>query len=190
MAAQGGCVVVNVEKYPLIRHIYFIQVSGFDKGLYYHMRRFLGYSQSQLEGGLIVWRVDEHVVDEKWWFNTVNNTEDEYGVMPLFYADDPAVLPELIGEEISAFLKEGMTPATLVDSSETTTVRAIKNENLRSAGDGGVLLAEVKGLSKSTPTPVPELPRTGDSAQPVLWLIICMLSGMSLLLLWRRNRQY
>ena len=108
---------------------------------------------------------------------------------PSFQADDPAVHSSLIGKEVSAFLKDGMTPAVLTDISETTTVRAIKNENVQTNGDGNVLLAEVKGLPAPEPTTVPELPQTGDSARPLLWLIICMASGLSVMLLWRRSRE-
>lgn len=49
--------------------------------------------------------------------------------MPLFYADDPARSPALIGKVESPFLKDGMEPAALVDCSEATTLRAVIRES-------------------------------------------------------------
>ena len=159
------------------------QLSGFDEGLYYEMRYYLFYP-GHMEGGLVVWRIDEHVLETMWDENTPNNTEGRYGIMPLFFADDPDRNPALSQEESSPFLKDGMSPAVLADCDEETLLRAVSNQSDWTVLGEGVLAADISGL----PVP-PELPKTGDDAQPLLWLAICLTTGLSLLLLWRRRRR-
>lgn len=157
------------------------QLSGFDEGLYYEMERVLRYPGTG-KGGLVVWRIDEHVLKEAWDENAVNNTEGKYGVMTLFYMDDPDVDP--IYARRSPFLKDGMSPAVLADCDEETLLRAVSNQSDWTVLGEGVLAADISGL----PVP-PELPKTGDDAQPLLWLAICLTTGLSVLLLWRRRRR-
>ena len=159
------------------------QLSGFDEGLYYEMRYYLFYP-GHMEGGLVVWRIDEHVLETMWDENTPNNTEGRYGIMPLFFADDPDRNPALSQEESSPFLKDGMTPAALTDTSEATTLRTIGPESDWTILGEGMLDAELSGLPD-----FPEPPDTGDSAHPLLWLALCLFSGLGLLLLRRRARR-
>ena len=159
------------------------QLSGFDEGLYYEMRYYLFYP-GHMEGGLVVWRIDEHVLETMWDENTPNNTEGRYSIMPLFFADDPDRNPALSQEESSPFLKDGMTPAALTDSSEATMLRAIGPESDWTNLGEGMLDAELSGLPD-----FPEPPDTGDSAHPLLWLALCLFSGLGLLLLRRRARR-
>ena len=159
------------------------QLSGFDEGLYYKMRYYLFYP-GHMEGGLVVWRIDEHVLETMWDENTPNNTEGRYGVMPLFFADDPDGDPTLSVKERYPFLKDGMAPAVLTDSSEATTLRAIGPESDWTIIGDGVLAADLSGLPD-----FPEPPDTGDSAHPLLWLALCLFSGLGLLLLRRRARR-
>ena len=128
--------------------------------------------------------IDEHVLETMWDENTVNNTEGRYGIMPLFFADDPDRNPALSQEESSPFLKDGMTPAALTDSSEATTLRTIGPESDWTILGEGMLDAELSGLPD-----FPEPPETGDSAHPLLWLALCLFSGLGLLLLRRRARR-
>ena len=129
-------------------------------------------------------RIDEHVLETMWDENTPNNTEGRYGVMPLFFADDPDGDPTLSVKERYPFLKDGMAPAVLTDSSEATTLRAIGPESDWTIIGDGVLAADLSGLPD-----FPEPPDTGDSAHPLLWLALCLFSGLGLLLLRRRARR-
>ena len=159
------------------------QLSGFDAGLLYEMLAFLNY-RGDMEGGLVVWRIDEHVLEETWWENAVNNTEGSYGIMPLFYVDDPDVSPMLAGVRISPLLKDGMSPAVLTDCSETLTLRAVGRESDWILPDGGVLAAELRVL-----TGADEPPETGDGGHPLLWLAVCLAAGLGALALRRRSRR-
>ena len=159
------------------------QLSGFDAGLLYEMLAFLNY-RGDMEGGLVVWRIDEHVLEETWWENAVNNTEGSYGIMPLFYVDDPDVSPMLAGVRISPLLKDGMSPAVLTDCSETLTLRAVGRESDWTLPDGGVLAAELRVL-----TGADEPPETGDGGHPLLWLAVCLAAGLGALALRRRSRR-
>ena len=159
------------------------QLSGFDEGLFYEMERILRYPKAG-KGGLVVWRIDEHVLESMWDENTVNNTEGWYGIMPLFYTYDPDGDPTLSVKERYPFLKDGMTPAALTDSSEATTLRAIGPESDWTVIGEGMLDAELNGLPD-----FPEPPDTGDSAHPLLWLALCLTSGLGMLLLRCRSRR-
>ena len=176
------------------------QLGGFDDGLHYQAERFLGYTGKDFKGGLVIWRIDEHVLKETWWENTVNNTEGKYGIMPLLFYDDPQLLaqkyPELFSgglqsgvsplltgsEELrtsvgSPFLKFGMKPVTLTSGKYSITLDPSK------ADTSGAVTAVVDGYIE------PELPQTGDASRMALWVcLLCASMGAALLLaLWRKR---
>ena len=176
------------------------QLGGFDDGLHYQAERFLGYTGKDFKGGLVIWRIDEYVLEETWWENTVNNTEGKYGIMPLLFYDDPQLLaqkyPELFSgglqsgvsplltgsEELrtgvgSPFLKFGMKPVTLTSGKYSITLDPSK------ADTSGAVTAVVDGYIE------PELPQTGDSLSIALWVcLLCESMGAALLLaLWRKR---
>lgn len=176
------------------------QLSGFDSGLLYQVERALRYSKKDFTGGLVIWRIDEHVLEETWWENTVNNTEGKYGIMPLLFYDDPQLLaqkyPELFSsglqsgvsplftgsEELrtsvgSPFLKFGMKPVTLTSGKYSITLDPGRMDA------SGTITAVVDGYIE------PELPQTGDASRLTLWVcLLCASMGAALLLaLWRKK---
>lgn len=160
------------------------QLSGFDAGLLFHIQRCLWYWKDDFTGGLVIWRIDEHVLEEAWWRNTVNNTEGQYGIMPLLFYDDPQLLaqeyPELFEDGLqsgisalvsgsgelrttkgSPFLKAGMEPAALTSGPYSVTIDSQKPDRY------GSVVAVVNGFREFA------LPQTGDASNLALW--VCLL---------------
>ena len=137
--------------------------SGFDAGLYYHYRM-------QLPGGLVVWRIDEQVIDATWWENTVNNTEGRYGIMPITFDNTTGT-----GPRITHFLTPDMDPATLPGTG------GVKLDPQRTGANGLTLLIE--GLPEAS------LPGTGDGSQLALWVCALLLSAIFAAAIASRRRK-
>ena len=177
------------------------QLSGFDDGLLYQVERVLRYAKSDFQGGLVVWCIDEHVLDKAWWENTVNNTDGQYGIMPLLFYDDPQLLADQYPELFEAGLQRGVSPLNAPDSGELRTLRGspflkfgMKPLTLIS-GQYSITLDPSKAGSDGAVTAVvdkfitPVLPQTGDDSRLALWVcLLCASAGAALLLALRRRR--
>lgn len=175
------------------------QLSGFDAGLLYQVERSLRYGKNDFTGGLVIWRIDEHVLEEAWQENTVNNTEGRYGIMPLLFYDDPQLLaqeyPELFASGLqsgigalvsgggklrtrkgSPFLKAGMEPATLASGPYSITLEPGKADRY------GSIVAVVNGYREFA------LPQTGDASHLALWVCLLCAGLFALLMMQRRRR--
>ncbi|MGN0778492.1 MAG: M6 family metalloprotease domain-containing protein [Aristaeellaceae bacterium] len=175
------------------------QLSGFDEGLTYEIQRYLWYGKNDFQGGLVIWSIDEQVLEALWWDNAVNNLEGNYGIMPKLFYDDPQLLAEqypegeqaarqvstsplrmsgsreLLTQRGSPFLKAGMKPLTLALGAYNVTLTPSQ------ASQNGTVTVTVEGYVE------PELPQTGDTANPVVWLCLLMACGLLLAVLGRRQ---
>ncbi|MGN0996933.1 MAG: M6 family metalloprotease domain-containing protein [Candidatus Ventricola sp.] len=144
------------------------QFSGFDSGLYYESARALRYPQTDFEGGLVIWRIDEHVLRTAWSDNTPNNTDGRYGIMPLSFFDDPQLLTlPTYPSAGSPFLKLGMTPAALTSGHRSITLEPVSRDS-----DGTITLV-VDGYIE------PDVPQTGDASRLELWLgLLCACAAL------------
>ena len=177
------------------------QLGGFDEGLRYEAERVLryDYEKGDFTGGLVIWCIDEHVLEKTWWENTVNNTEGKYGIMPLFFHDDPQLLAQQYPDVFNTGLQSGVSPLYAGGAGLTTTVGSpflkfgMKPVTLTSgeysididpgkADSSGAIAAEVKKYVTLL------LPQTGDNSHLVLWVcLLCAAAGAVLLLALRRK---
>lgn len=134
----------NPDVYYLIENRTF---TGYDRGLEY------GYSAP---GGVVYWRIDERVIRDNWYNNSINNHNNHYGVMPVYITDYASNEPFRNANTYTIagdYLAQGEPKITLRSRSTTNgTMNVVVN------------------LYPPTPTP----PKTGDEANPALWIAICV----------------
>ena len=167
------------------------QFGGFDEGLLYQAERILRYTKGDFQGGLVVWRVDEHVLKKAWWDNTVNNTEGHYGIMPLHFYDDPQLLAEQYPELVHAGLQRGISPLLASGSGALRTTKGSPFLKLGmqpvtlTSGQYSVTLDPGKASRDGTMTAIvegyiePDIPKTGDTSSLTLWLgLLCACAAL------------
>ena len=142
------------------------QFSGYDLGMFPHL---YNISHRMTSGGIVVWRIDDHVLDRLWSNNQINCYEDYYGIMPV-YADDANTIPFWGGQYI--------------DLGDTLTLPETSGVKLSFFSDppdaNGALLLRVTLESG--------VPKTGDGAHPLLWALSAAAAlGMLCALLLRRR---
>ena len=141
--------------------VYFLvenrQFTGFDEGLDWAYR----YCMNPLRGGLVIWRIDENIINQYWQMNWVNCNPDGRGITVFFAQDDPDVIDEYKELELTPFYKSGMEPLYL----EMDTDLAVAF-----SGEGRLMRAAVTGLGAAPDV----LPKTGDRSHLLLWALLAI----------------
>ena len=158
----------NILKIPSSEPgVYFLvenrQFTGFDEGLDWAYR----YCMNPLRGGLVIWRIDENIINQYWQMNWVNCNPDGRGITVFFTQDDPDVIDEYKELELTPFYKSGMEPLYL----EMDTDLAVAF-----SGEGRLMRAAVTGLGDAPDV----LPKTGDRSHLLLWALLLAISVAAL----------
>lgn len=139
------------------------QFTGFDEGLDWAYR----YCMNPLRGGLVIWRIDENIINQYWQMNWVNCNPDGRGITVFFTQDDPDVIDEYKELELTPFYKSGMEPLYL----EMDTDLAVAF-----SGEGRLMRPAVTGLGAAPDV----LPKTGDRSHLLLWALLLAISVAAL----------
>ncbi|MGN1367303.1 MAG: immune inhibitor A domain-containing protein [Aristaeellaceae bacterium] len=175
------------------------QLGGFDDGLQYHIGYYLWYFHPDFQGGLVIWRIDEHVLEETWEDGSVNNTEGKYGIMPQFFYDDPQLLADQYPEEELTKLQFSVSAAQRSSGGELFTwvgspfLKSGMKPLILNLGTNRITLMSAQADGNATVTAIvdayiePELPPTGDTASPLLWLGVLLACTALLAALCRKR---
>lgn len=175
----------NSSEYNILRintadpDIYYLienrQLSGYDRGMerYYELAQRYYINGEPNMSGVVIWRIDEYVVDQLWDINRINCVEGYYGIMPLCCEPGDGTRTQFWNERTYAIMGdidlEGNTVTCLnrnasimsiglnrgtVDPAVATTRTYADYEAMQAAKD---LMAPSSGLTPDSPKPAEDL---------------------------------